>query len=467
MNLFLKIFLWFLAAIALMVGVVLFLNWTVQTEPVVSRWRISVRNQTNIYASTAGQIYERQGEAGLNEFLDRIRQAETISEVDVIGENGRMWTSAGVDTAGYQSLIATTLASDDVEFEFSQPATALTAKRFALQNGERYVLIVRWERPRPTPFFGESPLRYIRYGGLLLTALLLCWALAKYISSPIGKIRTATRKLAAGDLSTRVADRVGRRGDELTQLARDFDEMAERIESLVTSQQRLSRDVSHELRSPLARLNVALEIAKQKVNPETKPMLDRIEAESNRLNEMISRLLTLSRLEAGINDFERAEINLKKLVEQTAADADFEAAAKQRAVKITAADECRVVGSEMLIQSAVDNIIRNAVKYTKEDSTVEVELQKVNGKAKIAVRDHGGGVPAAELSNLFKPFYRVGEARDRGTGGMGLGLAIAEQAVKAHQGTITARNIEDGLEIEIILDSKPASGAANGKNTKA
>lgn len=460
MNLFLKIFLWFLAAIALMVGVVLFINWTVQTEPVVSRWRISVRNQTNIYASTAGQIYERQGEPGMIEFLERIRNLETIGEVDVVGENGKAWTSAGVNVAPYQNLISKALNSENVEIDFAQPETALSARRFVLTNGERYVLILRWERPRPTPFFGESPLRYMRYLGLLLTALLLCWALAKYLSSPIGKIRRATQKLAEGELDTRVADQVGRRGDELAQLAKDFDVMAERIESLITSQQRLSRDVSHELRSPLARLNVALEIAKQKSNPETRPILDRIETESHRLNEMISRLLTLSRLESGSNDFGRTEINLRKLVEQTAADADFEANAKNKAVKITAAEDCRIVGSESLIQSAVDNIVRNAVRYTKENSAVEVSLTRSNGRAIILVKDHGGGVPDSELRNLFRPFYRVSEARDRGSGGIGLGLAIAEQAVKAHQGTITARNVDDGLEVEIVLDAK--AGGTNG-----
>lgn len=452
MNLFLKIFLWFLAAIALMVGVMLFLNWTVQTEPVVGRWRISVRNQTNIYAKTAGQIYENEGEPGLVSFLERVRMAETIGEVDVVGENGKAWASPGVSTAQYGELISRTLGSDNVEIDFAHPETALSASKFVLGNGDRYVLILRWERPRPTPFFGESPLRYFRYGGLLLTALLLCWALAKYLASPIEKIRRATQKLAEGELDTRVADEVGRRGDELAQLAKDFDVMAEQIESLIKSQQRLSRDVSHELRSPLARLNVALEIAKKKANPEEEPLLGRIEAESNRLNEMISRLLTLSKLETGSNDFDRTEINLKRLVEQTASDADFEASAKNKSVEVSGADECRVVGSEALIQSAVDNILRNAVRYTKEGTTVTVGLSKSDGKARIAVRDHGGGVPENELANLFRPFYRVSEARDRGSGGIGLGLAIAEQAIKAHQGKISAKNVEDGLEVEILLN---------------
>ncbi len=450
MNLFLKIFLWFLAAIALMVGVVVFLNWTVQTEPVVSRWRISVRNQTNIYAETAAQIYSTEGEKGLGEFLDRIRKPETIGEVDLIGENGRAWLSEGVSADGYKELIAKALNSSEVEIE-NYPETALSARQLAMPGGERYVLIVRWERPRMTPFFGESPLRYLRYGGLLLTALLLCWALARYLSSPIGKLRRATQKLADGDLSARVADQVGNRRDELASLAKDFDLMAERIESLVTSQQRLSRDVSHELRSPLARMNVALEIAKQKMNGDAAPQLARIEAESQRLNDMISRLLTLSKLETGSKDFDRREMNFKSLVEQVAADADFEANAKGKSVKVVTAAECKIAGSDSLIRSAVENVLRNAVRYTTMGTSVEISLSNGGGRTLLKVVDHGGGVPEAELKNLFRPFYRVGEARDRGSGGTGLGLAIAEQAIIAHNGTITASNTSDGLMVEITL----------------
>ncbi|MEO7673152.1 MAG: ATP-binding protein [Pyrinomonadaceae bacterium] len=451
MNLFLKIFLWFLAAISLMVGVVVFLNWTVQTEPVVSRWRISVRNQTNIYAATAAQIYSTQGEAGLNQFLERIRKAETIGEVDIIGENGKVWLSDGVNAENYRGFVTKALATDTVEIEMIQPEIALSARQFVMPDGQRYVLFVAWERPRMTPFFGESPLRYFRYGALLLTAFLLCWALARYLSSPIEKLRKATQKLADGDLTARVADQVGNRHDELASLAKDFDLMAERIESLIMSQKRLSRDVSHELRSPLARMNVALEIAKQKSNGETAPVLQRIETESNRLNAMISSLLTLSKLETGDQDFDRRELNLRSLVEQVAADADFEANAKGRSVKILEAFDCHVLGSESLIRSAFENVLRNAVGYTKERTGVEVSLSNGGGDAVIRVLDHGGGVPDAELSNLFKPFYRVGEARDRGSGGTGLGLAIAEQAIRAHKGTINAKNTTDGLAVEITL----------------
>ena len=288
---------------------------------------------------------------------------------------------------------------------------------------------------------------------LILTAGLVCYALARYLSSPLGKLRMATQKLSGGDLQTRVANRVGRRRDEFASLARDFDVMAERIESLITSQQRLTQDISHELRSPLARMNVALEIARQKSNPESAPMLARIETESTRLNEMISRILMLAKLESGADDYEQRRIDLSEIVKDVAADADFEAQAKGKFVEVSSADKCIVMGSENLLRSAIENVLRNAVRYTADKTVVDVSLLSENGRAVLKVSDHGGGVPEAELTNLFRPFYRVGEDRTRKTGGIGLGLAIAERAVKAHKGTIIAKNYNGGLMIEIGLET--------------
>ena len=453
MNLFLKIFLWFLVASAVMIGVVVFLNWTV-AEPTVSRWQTSIRTQTNLYAATITQIHTTQGEAGVAEFLDRIRHVETVTEANLVRKDGRLWLSNSNDVSSYAGVIEGAFATSNVQLELSSTDTALTGKTLRLGNGEEYALVIRWDRPKPTPFFGESQLRFLRYAALLLTALLVCYALARYLSSPIQKIRRATQKLAEGELSTRVGDKVRNRRDELAVLAKDFDVMAERIESLITSQQRLSRDVSHELRSPLARMNVALEIAKQKSNGDSSPVLERIEAESNRLNEMISRLLTLSRLETGSDEFERTEIDLKPLVEQVVSDADFEANAVGKSVRITRADSCHITGNEELVGSAVENVLRNAVRYTRDGTTVEVKLESEDGKATVTVRDHGGGVPDDELENLFRPFYRVGEARDRNSGGTGLGLAIAEQAVKAHRGQIQARNDNGGLVVEMRFECK-------------
>ncbi len=449
MNLFLKIFLWFMATNALMFGLVIFLHWTVPTEPVVSRWQSSMRNQTSIYSDTAAQIYDDSGKEAMLEFLDRIKTAHSISEIDLIGKEGNIWVGEMTAAEQYRELLQRTFASDAVELELSPPTSALSANKLQLNNGREFVMIIRWERPQMTPMFGSSYMRYMRYGMLLFTALLVCYALAWYLSSPIEKMRKATQRFASGDLSTRVADDVGKRRDELSDLAMDFDVMAERIESLITAQQRLSRDVSHELRSPLARMNVALEIAKQRAGEDINPMLDRIEKESARLNEMISRLLTLAQLESGSGEYERHELNLKTIVEQVATDADFEAKANGRSVKFDELEPTKINGNEPLVRSAIENVIRNAVRYTAEGTEVSIKLKPTASHAVIKIEDHGGGVPNEELKKLFTPFYRVGEARERKTGGIGLGLAIAEQAVKLHKGTISAANTSDGLLVEI------------------
>jgi len=452
MKLFVKIFLWFLAAIALMVGVIIFVTRTFQTAPMESRWQRATRNQMQIYGGTATQIAAAEGENGLRTYLARLRDVDPPRDVELVDSNGKVWFGGESETPESKDLTARTFASGAVETDFSSEERSLGSAPVTFPDGRKFVLVLQWERPAPQGLFWGSTLGYLRLGGLLITALLLCYLLALYLTSPIRKLRHATRNLADGDLQTRVAPKLGIRRDELADLARDFDEMAARIESLITSQQRLNRDISHELRSPLARLNVALEIAKQKSNAETAPILERIETESERLNEMIGRLLTLAKLESGDENIERVRVDLTELVRDVAADADFEAKAKGKSVELTKAAQCVVMGSENLLRSAVENVLRNAVRYTSDGTTVDVQLAANNGHATVKISDHGGGVPEDELTNLFRPFYRVGEDRTRRTGGIGLGLAIAECAVKAHKGTITAKNVNGGLEIEIGID---------------
>lgn len=452
MKLFVKIFLWFLAAIALVVGVLMFVTRTFQTDPMVTRLQRSTRNQMTIYSGTATQIVNGEGEAGLRTFLGRLRDLEPPREVNLVSTDGVAWFGEARDIEDSRELIARTFANNDVESDFSVEDRSLGAAPVTFPDGRRFVLVLQWERQAaPSLFFG-SWLGYMRLAGLLLTAIVVCYLLALYLTSPIRKLRRATNRLAEGQLDTRVASEVGRRRDEISDLARDFDEMAERIESLITSQQRLNRDISHELRSPLARLNVALEIAKQKSSPETQPILDRIEGESTRLNEMIGRLLTLAQLESGAVDVERVRVDLAELVRDVAADADFEAKAKGKHVEVSEITPCTVVGSENLLRSAVENVLRNAVRYTGEGTVVDVSLTARNGHAVVTVADHGGGVPDDELANIFRPFYRIGEARERKTGGIGLGLAIAHRAVQAHKGRITAQNANGGLQIDIELE---------------
>ena len=452
MKLFIKIFLWFLAAIALMVGVIIFVTRTFQTEPLFTRLQRSTRSQMQVHAGTATQIAAAEGEAGLQAYLERLRDVDPPRDVSLVDGEGRIRSGSGEIGAAGTALALRSLTNNSVETDTSSDDRTLGAAPMNFPDGRRFALVVQWERqPSPSLFWGSTA-AYLRLGGLLLTAVILCYLLALYLTSPIRKLREATQTLSKGRLDTRVPDRLGRRRDELGDLAEDFNVMAERIESLVASQQRLNRDISHELRSPLARMNVALEIAKQKSTAQTAPMLDRIEKESERLNEMISRLLTLARLETGSEIVEPRTVDFGSLVREVAEDADFEAHVKGRSVDVFTNGEVRVLGSENLLRSAVENVLRNAVRYTAEGTGVRVELSPENGNAVLKISDHGGGVPEGELENLFRPFYRVGEDRTRSTGGTGLGLAIAERAIKAHKGTMRASNTGDGLEVTIRLN---------------
>jgi signal transduction histidine kinase len=448
MTLFLKIFLWFWLSIALVVGVVSFINWSTQPENLGRQWQIIVGDNININAQTAAQIYENENLAGLEEYLNRLETSERIIEAGFFDRAGKQ--IAGKNLAeNTENLFGKALASDKTEFDV-QPEDTFAAKKIELKNKAQFVFITHWKRPT-FPAFPDWRTRVLQILGITLTAGLGCYALARYFTSPIGKLRRATQKFANGDLQTRVASEIGNRRDEVAKLATDFDEMAERIESLVTSEKRLTQDISHELRSPLARLNVALELARQKANPETHSLLQKIETESSRLNEMISQLLTLSKLETNSDGFERHEINLTKLFEQTVGDADFEAQANNKSVNILQKNDAKIFGNENLLRSAIENVLRNAVRYTGDGTCVEVSLERKNKNAVISVRDFGAGVAETELKKLFRPFYRVQTARDRKSGGIGLGLAIAERAVHAHNGTIKAENLEDGLSVKISL----------------
>jgi len=450
MSLFLKIFLWFWLAIALIVAAITIVNLSTQSEPLTRQWQVFVGEAVTMNSQTGMQIYENEGRNGLEIYLKRLGGSERIRGLGFFDSNGNQIAGTEVSKEG-KELIQTALGSDNVEF-LRLPEQTITARKISDSKGSSYVFIVQFRRPSQPTILQELKNRYLQILVLILTAGLVCYGLALYLSSPISKIRRATKKFAEGDLQTRVGAEVGKRRDELASLARDFDEMAERIENLLNSQKRLTQDISHELRSPLARLNVALELAKQKsVNETTAPILARIETESNRLNEMIGRLLMLSKLESGVRDFNKQKVNLIKLVETVAADADYEAKAKNKSVIITERQDCVVFGNENLLRSAVENVVRNAVKYSKENTAVEISLRNGNGLAKISVKDFGEGVPEDELEKLFRPFHRVGEARERKTGGIGLGLAIAERAVHAHEGTIKAKNTGNGLEVEIKL----------------
>ncbi|HVO81179.1 MAG TPA: ATP-binding protein [Terriglobales bacterium] len=327
-------------------------------------------------------------------------------------------------------------------------------------DGQSYTLVIELP-PEGRAFFGP---RGVPGLGILIAVVssgLVCYFLARYLTAPVVRLRAATQRLAAGDLTARAGGSPAGGHDEIAELVRDFDAMAERLENLVNAQGRLLKDISHELRSPLARLNVALGLVRQRSGPEAQSTLDRIELEAERLNELIGRLLTIARLEGGADALDAIPVDLGELVAEVAADADFEAQNRRCHVECVIADDCVVRGDPSLLRSAIENVVRNATRYTQEGTNVHVHVEcgpsPRGAEAIIRVTDSGPGVPEEALDKLFRPFYRIDDARGRQTGGVGLGLAITERAVRLHGGTVRAANRpEGGLMVEIRLPAEPA-----------
>ena len=282
----------------------------------------------------------------------------------------------------------------------------------------------------------------------------ICFLLTRHITSPLFELRRGTEAIAVGNLTARMPDTLRNRRDEIGQLGRDFDRMAERLESLVGGHKRLLGDVSHELRTPLSRLLVALGLARKADMTEMPELLDRIALEATRLDGLIGQLLTLSRIETGSHATAVSSVDLTALVHEVVTDADFEARAQSRRVEVSAFEECTVSGSEELLRSAIENVVRNGVRYTAEGTVVDVSIRREHGRVVVRVRDWGPGVPETRLAEIFLPFRRVQTTEGTSNKGSGLGLAIAHRAVAAAGGRIGATNAADGglvVELEFPL----------------
>ena len=332
-------------------------------------------------------------------------------------------------------------------------------------RGQNFVYLERGTFPTKIPFPYREEIPRIVIG--LVVSVLVTFGFTLLITRPIGSLREAARKLAAGDLSARAkspnAKANNKNGDELRGLVYDFNMMAERLESLVDSHKLLLRDVSHELRSPLARLSVALEWAREDAQPGIEEQLERMESEVVRLNALIGQLLSLSHLESATALPASQRFSVARIVEELLPDMEYEARGRNCAVSFAAPDpaESEVSGNPELLGRAIENVVRNAIAYTAEGTSVEILLTHQNKMGRdfviLQVSDRGPGVPGEALKSIFHPFYRLDGSRQRSTGGFGVGLAITERAVRLHGGDVVASNAEvGGLIVEMRL---PAAGS--------
>lgn len=447
-TLFVKIFLCFWLAAALLIVSLNVMLWvSTSSEPNPEKRRGAFGEALNLYAESAVQVYDREGRQAFGQYVDRSRK-DAGTEIDLFdGKGDPIAGPSSPDTANVAQEIQQT--GEHVShltslgrLTWGRPVTA--------PSGKSYIFVTRLRQPYVP--------RQLPLTGVIFTILasgLIAFLLARYLTSPVKKLQTAVQSFAAGNLAARVTPELGNRKDELAELGREFDHMAERIQALINSQKRLLADISHELRSPLARLSVALELARKNSNEKAEPALDRIEKEGERLNKLVGQLLALTRLESGAEKISPETVMLEDLVQQIVDDANYEAKPLHKEVIVTQLQACRVIGSPELLRSAIENVIRNAVRYTPAAAEVEVCLQWKLDTAELTVTDQGPGVPESELKNIFQPFYRVSEARERSSGGAGLGLSIADRTVKLHGGTIEASNTESGLRVTIHLPLAP------------
>jgi two-component system sensor histidine kinase CpxA len=305
---------------------------------------------------------------------------------------------------------------------------------------DRYRLIAVIDPP-----FGRWTL--VPYYALIFAAVaLVCWALAMSIASPLRDLARGVERFGRGELSVRLNSN---RKDEIGELARTFDRMAERIGTLLTAERRLLQDVSHELRSPLARMSFAVELARRDENRE--PAISRIKSEIERLSGLVASLVEVTRSEGDPLTRENESFPLADLLRDIAEDCWIETDARHCWVMVDAADNPSMLGDRELLRRAFENIVRNAVRYAPGESQVEIHLETTEQSVLITVRDYGVGVPEELLSKLGQPFFRVDDSRDSATGGIGLGLAIAKRAIAVHHGSLLLENARPGLKVSVEL----------------
>ena len=424
-SLFAKILLWFSATILVAfagfsVIAALHYNDPMRQPPMARAFQFQARE--------ASEAYETGGQAGLRWDLARVKE---------IFQSDAMLTDAkGRDLVTGEDR-SELIAAGRRRLFFGWNRTVVARKT----ENRRYWFILSIPGEPPTQWTWPVGQLWV-----LGAVVLLCYLLARYLTSPLRSLQIALERFGQGDFSARTSSK---RHDELGQLARTFDQMAGRIQNLVAAERRLLADISHELRSPLARLGVAIELARSGENRDA--ALDRIQKESDRLNMLVGELLQATRAEVDPNALRAQPVRLDDLLAAIVSDCSIEAAARGSSLIFDAPGPVTVSGDAELLRRAAENVIRNAIRYAPAHTPIEVHLAPNGTSARIQVRDYGPGVPEESLGRIFDAFYRVEGDRNRESGGVGLGLAIARRAVELHKGRLQARNAHPGLLVEMDL----------------
>jgi two-component system sensor histidine kinase CpxA len=450
-SLFGKIFGWYLLSALVIMGAVAVTMLIVRNDLDASRFRTLSPKALSDYPSNLIQALTENRAADVEHIEAKGQPHPT--PLYVFDQDGKELLGKPAP-APITQLFERTSSSRQVEI-LSLPFSAYIARYFVGGEGKGYVLVYALTRVKPFRSLSRIGASWAFVTLLLALIVLLCWWLTRQLVVPILAVGSALSRLAEGDLHARIeSNRFLSGGAELITLASNFNFMAERMEGLVAAQRRWIADAAHEVGSPLTRLSVALGIAQQKAPANVLPYLDRMEEETDRLRRIMQQLLTLAQMDALPQPAATERIDLADLLASIVNDCDFEAQACGRSVRLDCSADCSVLGTRELLRSAIENVVRNAVRYTHRNTEVSVMLGLNSDKTKalIAVRDHGPGVPEDALKLMFEPFYRVRDRPETDPEGRGLGLAITSRAVAAHRGSLCAANAAGGgLDVKIDL----------------
>lgn len=424
-------------------------NVLITTEIVMNENKVERLKETMARLVSEGtQVYEQKGQRALRRWYGDVRDRLGIrvllldAQQMPLAELPHKRPKHHHDRSGFYP-----------EQKYFEKLLNLMGQPYQSSSGQQYYLRLLPSKRLSKEFRPPAYLHLLRIGLSFLFILFGSWWIARSISRPVSVLKSASQRVAEGDLSVRVAQDIGPRKDELGELARAFDHMAEKINELMAAQRQLFSDISHDIRTPLTRQKLAIELARESDDPG--PMLDKLETQNLLIEDLLDSLLTLLRLDDIRHESSKHSMDLTESLKTVLQQAELEAASKQITLNSELESDMRIQGQDDLIQRALNNLLVNAIKYSPEGGVIDIKGHRGERKISVEILDQGPGIPEEQLTKVLEPFYRTDASRNSQNGGYGLGLSIANKIVQQHQGEFLLKNrAEGGLSVNITLPSE-------------